>query len=108
MTAPGAGLEIATIRGFVFLSVLLVASLLLSPGWFLAFLPQRYQLWVVRRWTDELFTRVTVLLTTLLVALCGWLVLSASRRYSETDRDGPGQDSRPMLLAKPFGAQIRQ
>lgn len=84
------------IRGFAFFSVLFVASLLLSPAWLFALLPQPCKLWVVRRWTNQLWSRTTILLTALFFVLCSWLIYSAPRDLRQGGKEeapkGPGSN----------------
>jgi len=79
-------MEISIIRGLAFFGVLFIASLFLSPGWVLAFMPRDSQIWVVRRWTDRLWTRMTILLSVIFVALCAWLMHSINRTAPGTHR----------------------
>ncbi|HLJ51045.1 MAG TPA: hypothetical protein VKU01_33790 [Bryobacteraceae bacterium] len=93
-------------RGFVFLSLLFVASLLLSPDSFLALMPQRCQLWIVRRWTAQRNGRLTLLLITVFMLLSGWLFFGDSRRVPQTGSK-PLRVSRPILMLETGGRRVR-
>ena len=74
-------------RGIIFFGILLTASLLLSPTGFFPLLPREWKLWIVRRWTDKLWTRVGIVIGAVFVALCSWLTYSAPPDVREMDRE---------------------
>lgn len=80
-------MEISIMRGIAFFGVVFIASLFLSPGWVLAFMPRGWQTWAVRRWTDRLWARMTILLTAIFVTLSAWLICSVHRNTPDNDRE---------------------
>ena len=80
-------------RGIVFFGVLVAASVLLSPTGLFALLPPQWKLWMVRRWSEQLFRRAMMLLATLFFALCTWLVGSVPQDRHENATHTQGKIS---------------
>ena len=77
--------------------MLFIASLLLSPDWFLGALTHRQRVWVVIRLTKRQWHGITGLFVILFLALGAWLVLNKPFEAN----------LRPRALASSLALQIR-
>jgi hypothetical protein len=72
-------MDSATIRGLAFFGILLVASVLLWPDFFLRLLQFPQQVWLIRKLSNRHWIGARILFAVLFFALAAWLIAEKSR-----------------------------